>query len=330
MQGYIIRRLLLLIPTLLIVSIIIFLLVRWVPGDAVDFLQTQLSQGTGSTVAVDRAQIEHMLGLDVPIHIQYGRWLGVLPTPDEGFSGVLQGNFGSSVYQKIPCLDLIVQRLPVTLELGLLALIISVLFSLPLGVYSAVRQDTLLDYSGRTVAILMMSIPIFWTGTLVMIYPALWWNWSPPMEYIHLSDNPIGNIGMLLIPAFILGASTAGGTVRLTRTMMLEVMRQDYIKTAWSKGLTERAVILRHGIKNAFIPVITVLGMGIGMLIGGAVIIEQIFNLPGMGMLMLQALNQRDYPLVSAVTLFLAIFVMLMNLVVDLTYTWLDPRIRYQ
>jgi peptide/nickel transport system permease protein len=328
-QGYIIRRLLLLIPTVLLVSIIIFLLVRWVPGDAVDFLQTQLSQGTGSTVAVDRAQIEHMLGLDVPVHIQYGRWLGILPTPDEGFNGVLQGNFGSSIYRKTPCLDMIMERLPVTLELGLLALFIGVLFSLPLGVYSAVRQDTFLDYTGRTIAILMMSIPIFWTGTLIMIYPSLWWNWSPPMEYIHLTDNPIGNIGMLLIPAFILGASTAGGTVRLTRTMMLEVMRQDYIKTAWSKGLTERAVILKHGIKNAFIPVVTVIGAGLGMLIGGAVIIEQIFNLPGMGMLMLQALNQRDYPLVSAVTLFLAFFMMLMNLIVDLTYTWLDPRIRY-
>jgi peptide/nickel transport system permease protein len=329
-QGYVIRRLLLLIPTLLIVTIIIFCLVRWVPGDAVDFLQTQLSQGTGSTVAVDRAAIEHMLGLDVPIYIQYGRWLGILPTPDEGFDGLLEGNLGNSIIQHRPALDLVVERLPVTLELGLLALLISILFSLPLGVYSAVRQDTWGDYGGRTIAILMMSIPIFWTGTLIMIYPSVWWNWSPPMEYMHLTDNPLGNLGMLLLPAVILGASTGGGTVRLTRTMMLEVMRQDYIKTAWSKGLTERVVIMRHGVKNAFIPVITVIGGGLGMLIGGAVIIEQIFNLPGMGMLMLQALNQRDYPLVSAVTLILSVFVMLMNLVVDLAYTWLDPRIRFK
>ena len=329
MQGYIIRRLLLLIPTIIIVSIIIFFLVRFVPGDAVDFIQSQLSQG-GRDIVLDRAQIEAMLGLDVPIHVQYGRWLGVTPTPDEGFNGVFQGNLGNSIIWKRPVLDLVVERIPVTLELGLLALIIGVLFSLPLGIYSAVRQDTFMDHSGRTVAILMMSIPMFWTGTLIMIYPSIWWNWSPPMEYIPLTQNPIGNLGMLLLPAAILGTATAGGTMRLTRTMMLEVMRQDYIKTAWSKGLTERAVILRHGIKNAFIPVITVLGMGLGMLIGGAVIIETIFNLPGMGMLMLQALGQRDYPLVMAVTLIIAVFVMFCNLLVDITYTWLDPRIRYQ
>jgi peptide/nickel transport system permease protein len=327
-QGYVIRRLLLLIPTILIVSIIIFLLVRFVPGDAVDFIQTQLSQG-GRDVVLDREQIEAMLGLDVPVHIQYGRWLGILPRPDEGFNGVLQGNLGHSIYTYRPVFTMVVERIPVTLELGLLAMFISIVFSIPLGVYSAVRQDTLTDYGGRTIAILMMSIPMFWTGTLIMIYPSIWWNWSPPMEYVPLTQDPIGNLGMLLLPAAIMGTATAGGVMRLTRTMMLEVMRQDYIKTAWSKGLTERAVILKHGIKNAFIPVVTILGAQVGMLIGGAVIIENIFNLPGMGMLMLQSLNQRDYPLVSAVTLLLAVFVMIMNLIVDLTYTWLDPRIRY-
>ena len=329
MQGYIIRKLLLLIPTIFIVSIIVFCLVRFVPGDAVDWIQAQLSQG-GRDVQIDREQVEEMLGLDVPIHVQYGRWLGILPKPDEGFDGIFQGNLGDSIIKKRPVWDMVVERIPVTLELGLLALFISIIFSLPLGIYSAVRQDTLTDYGGRTIAILLMSVPMFWTGTLIMIYPSIWWNWSPPMEYIPLTQNPIGNLGMLLLPAAILGTATAGGTMRLTRTMMLEVMRQDYIKTAWSKGLTERAVILRHGIKNAFIPVITVLGMGLGMLIGGAVIIETIFNLPGMGMLMLQALGQRDYPLVMAVTLIIAVFVMFCNLLVDITYTWLDPRIRYQ
>jgi peptide/nickel transport system permease protein len=319
-QGYVIRRLLLLIPTLLIVTMIIFCLVRWVPGDAVDFLETQLSQG-GRDVQVDRAQIEHMLGLDVPIHVQYVKWLGNL---------VLHGDLGDSIIWTRPVLQMVWERMPVTLELGLLAMFIGILFSLPLGVYSAVRQDTWGDYTGRTIAIMMMAVPTFWIGTLIMIYPSIWWNWSPPMEYIPLTENPLGNLGMLLLPAAILGASTAGGTMRMTRTMMLEVMRQDYIKTAWSKGLTEKAVIMRHAIKNAFIPVITILGGGLGMLIGGAVIIEQLFNLPGLGMLTLQALNQRDYPLVSAITLVMAIFVMLMNLIVDLTYTWLDPRIRFK
>jgi peptide/nickel transport system permease protein len=224
---------------------------------------------------------------------------------------------------------MVLERTPVTLELGLLALIISALIGIPIGVYSAVRQDTWGDYVGRTTAILMISIPIFWTATLVMIYPSIWWGWAPPMRLIPFTENPIGNLGMFLIPATIMGMSTAGGLMRMTRTMMLEVMRQDYIKTAWAKGLTERVVIMRHGIKNALIPVITVLGGQVGILIGSAVIIENIFCLPGLGQLALTALNQRDYPLVSAITLVTAIFIMLVNLIVDLTYSWLDPRIRY-
>jgi peptide/nickel transport system permease protein len=316
-QGYIIRRILLLIPTLFIVTLIIFFLVRWVPGSAVDVIEATLSQG--GTVNIDRAAIEHALGLDVPAHIQYVRWLGA----------AFHGDLGTSIIQNRPVLQMIVERMPVTLELGVLALLTGLIISLPLGVYSAVRQDTAGDYVYRTIAIIMMSVPIFWTGTLVMIYPAVWWGWSPPVELITFGEDPLGNLGMFLLPAVILGASTAGGAMRLTRTMMLEVMRQDYIKTAWAKGLNERAVILRHAVKNAFIPVITMLGGQLGHLIGGAVIIEQIFCLPGMGMLILQALNQRDYPLVSATTLMTAVFVMVMNLLVDITYTWLDPRIRY-
>lgn len=318
MQGYIIRRLLLLIPTLFIVTLIIFFLVRWVPGSAIDVIEATLSQG--GTVNIDRAAIEHALGLDVPAHIQYVRWLG----------GLIRGDLGNSIIQNRPVLTMILERFPVTFELGALAIIIGVTISLPLGIYSAVRQDTSGDYIGRTIAIVMMSVPSFWLGTLVMIYPSTWWGWSPPVELIRFTENPLGNLGMFVLPAFIMGAQTAGGTMRLTRTMMLEVMRQDYIKTAWSKGLTERTVIVRHAIKNAFIPVITILGAGLGHLIGGAVIIENIFCLPGMGQLMLQALNQRDYPLVSATTLIAAIFVMFMNLLVDIAYTWLDPRIRYQ
>jgi peptide/nickel transport system permease protein len=316
-QGYIIRRILLLIPTIFIVTLIIFFLVRWVPGSAVDVIEATLSQG--GTVNIDRAAIEHALGLDVPAHIQYVRWLGA----------ALHGDLGTSIIQNRPVLQMIVERMPVTLELGVLAILTGLIISLPLGVYSAVRQDTAGDYIYRTIAVIMMSVPIFWTGTLVMIYPAVWWGWSPPVELITFSENPLGNLGMFLLPAVILGASTAGGAMRLTRTMMLEVMRQDYIKTAWAKGLNEGTVIVRHAVKNAFIPVITMLGGQLGMLIGGAVIIEQIFCLPGMGMLMLQALNQRDYPLVSATTLMAAVFVMIMNLFVDIAYTWLDPRIRY-
>jgi peptide/nickel transport system permease protein len=316
--NYIIKRLLLLIPTLFIVSIIVFFLVRYVPGSAVDVIESQLSPG--GTVAIDRAAIEHALGLDVPAYVQYGRWMRNI---------ILHGDLGTSIIQGKPVLDIVLAKVPVTLELGLLALIISTLIGIPIGIYSAVRQDTWGDHVGRTIAILMISVPIFWTATLVMIYPAIWWGWAPPMKLIPFTEDPIGNLMMFLIPAAIMGTATAGGIMRMTRTMMLEVMRQDYIKTAWAKGLTERVVIMRHGIKNAFIPVITVLGQQVNMLIGGAVIIENIFCLPGMGQLALTALNQRDYPLVSAITLITAVFVMLVNLIVDLTYTWLDPRIRY-
>ena len=318
MQGYIIRRLLLLVPTLFLVTIIIFFLIRWVPGSAIDVIEATLSQG--GTVNIDRAAIEHALGLDVPAHIQYVKWLGAL----------VQGDLGNSIIQNRPCLDMVLERIPVSAELGVMAIFTGILIAWPLGIYSAIRQDTTGDYIGRTIAIVMMSVPNFWLGTLVMIYPSTWWGWSPPVELIRFSVDPWGHIAMFIIPALIMGAQTSGGTMRLTRTMMLEVMRQDYIKTAWSKGLTERAVIIRHAVKNAFIPVITILGAQLGMLIGGMVIIENIFCLPGMGQLILQALNQRDYPLVSATTLVTSIFVMCMNLLVDIAYTWLDPRIRYQ
>ena len=319
MQSYVIRRILLLIPTIFIVSIIVFFLVRFVPGSAVDVIEASLSQG--GTINIDRAAIAHALGLDVPAYIQYWRWMGNI---------VLHGDFGNSIIQGRPVFVMVLERMPVTFELGVLAIVISTAIGLPLGTYSAIRQDSWGDYVGRTIAILLIAVPSFWIATLIMIYPSVWWGWSPPVELITFTKDPLGNIGMFLIPSAILGTSTAGGLMRMQRTMMLEVMRQDYIRTAWSKGLTENTVIMRHALKNAFIPVITILGGGVGMLIGGAVIIENIFCLPGMGQLALQALNQRDYPLVSAITLITAVFVMVCNLLVDMTYTWLDPRIRYQ
>jgi peptide/nickel transport system permease protein len=317
--NYIIRRVLLLIPTMFIVSLIVFFLVRYVPGTAVDVIQAYLSQG--GTINIDRAAITHSLGLDVPAYVQYVRWMGNI---------VLHGDFGNSLIQGRPVFQMVWGRMPVTLELGLLAIIISTVIGLPLGVYSAVRQDTWGDYTGRTISILLISIPSFWLATLIMIYPAIWWGWSPSVVLIPFAKDPMGNIGMFLLPAAILGTATAGGLMRMQRTMMLEVMRQDYIRTAWAKGLTENTVIMRHAVKNAFIPVITILGGGVGMVIGGAVIIENIFCLPGLGQLALQSLNQRDYPLVSAIVLVTAVFVMVCNLVVDITYTWLDPRIRYK
>ena len=203
------------------------------------------------------------------------------------------------------------------------------MISLPVGIYSALRQDTTADYVGRTAAVIGMSTPNFWLAIMVMIYPALWWSWSPPMVWVPFNEDPMGNLAVLIIPSLILGTAGAASTMRLTRTMMLEVLRQDYIRTAWSKGLKERVVVTRHALKNALIPVVTLIGMELPLLVGGALIMEQIFNLPGMGRLFLTALEERDYPVVSGVNLFFSIMVMFSILATDLIYPFLDPRVRY-
>ena len=220
--------------------------------------------------------------------------------------------------------------MPVTIELGVLSIVIGLLIALPVGIYSAIRQDTAVDYAGRSIAILGLATPNFWLALMVMIYPAVWWGWSPPMRLITFSEDPLGNLGMFLIPSLILGTYLAAATMRMTRTMMLEVLRQDYIRTAWSKGLKERVVVVRHAVKNVLIPVVTLIGLQLPILVGGAVIIENIFNLPGLGRLMLVALNDRDFPVVAGINLVFGAAVMGINLVIDLVYAVLDPRIRYQ
>jgi peptide/nickel transport system permease protein len=319
MQAYIIRRILLIIPTLIIVTILVFFLVRFIPGDIVDIMVAQQT-ATGTSEALDRDEIMRRLGLDSPIYEQYGRWV----------ADVFRGDFGRSIWSNTPVLESLKNRVPVSFELGIIGIIIGQLIAIPVGVLSAIRQDTIQDNVSRVMAIIFMCVPSFWLGTIVMIYPAIWWRWSPSMEYIGFLDNPLKNLGMFIIPAVILGLHAAGTTMRMTRTMMLEVLRQDYIRTAWSKGLQEKLVIVRHALKNALIPVVTMIGMQIPIIVGGTVIMEQIFNLPGMGRLMLDALNVRDYPVVSGVNLFVAAFVLVCNLMVDLTYSYLDPRIRYR
>ena len=222
------------------------------------------------------------------------------------------------------------ERLPVTIELGVMAILIGLVIALPIGIYSAIRQDTAADYLGRSIAIIGLATPNFWLALLVMIYPAIWWRWSPPMEWVPFSEDPLGNLGMLLIPSVILGTAASCETMRLTRTMMLEVLRQDYIRTAWSKGLKERVVIIRHTIKNALIPVVSLIGMQLPIVVGGAVIMENVFMLPGLGRLMVDALNDRDYPVISGINLFFGVVVMGSNLLIDLIYPYLDPRVRYE
>ena len=192
------------------------------------------------------------------------------------------------------------------------------------------RQDTAADYAGRSVAILGLATPNFWLATMVVLYPSLWWGWAPPMEWVPFSKDPLGNLGVLIIPSVILGTALAAATMRMTRTMMLEVLRQDYIRTAWSKGLRERVVVMQHAVKNALIPVVSLIGLQLPILIGGSVIMEVIFNLPGLGRLMVTALEDRDYPVVSGVNIFFATGVVGFNLLIDLLYSYLDPRVRYE
>ena len=321
MRTYIIRRLLLVVPTIFLLTIIVFAVVRMIPGDVIDVMMAENPQMVAFSKDGDLKEIlMHKLGLDLPWHVQYGRWIG----------GVLQGDLGTSLRGEQQISGTILSRLPVTIELGLFAIIIGLLISLPVGIYSAIRQDTIGDYVGRGIAVTFISVPTFWTATMVMIFPSIWWAWSPSMELIPFSQDPLGNLGMFLLPSAILGTVLSGTTMRMTRTMALEVLRQDYIRTAWSKGLREKIVVLRHVLKNALIPVVTLVGFQLPILIGGSVIIEQIFVLPGLGDLLLESLQRRDYPLVSGINLFFATAVVLINLLIDLTYAFLDPRVRYR
>lgn len=327
MRAYAIRRLLLTIPTMFVVSAIVFMLIRLVPGDVVDAMVTAQSVG-GITTGVDREAIEKQLGLDVSMPIQYGRWMGILPGADGKVSGVLQGNFGKSMWRETPVIKDIVQRWPVTFQLGLLAFLISQL-SLPAGIFSALRQGTWGDYLVRVIAILFIAVPGFWLATMVIVFPSIWWGYMPPLILVSFAEDPIGNIQMFLVPALVLGVGMSGDTMRMSRTMMLEVLRQDYVRTAWAKGLKEGAVVSRHVLKNAMIPVVEMIAYKIPIMVGGAVIIEQIFNLPGMGRLFINAISTRDYPVVSGLLLVIGFTLVLINVAVDLIYGFLDPRIQY-
>ena len=333
MRAYIFRRLLLIIPTLFILSILVFLSVRFLPGDVIDAM---LGKPEFIGLELDREAVERVLGLDVPVHVQYGRWIGVLPTPDwvtgeSHLKGILQGSLGHSLFgDHMPVEERIIGRLPVTVELGVMAIVIGLVIALPVGIYSAIRQDTAADYAGRSFAIVGLATPNFWLALMVMIYPTIWWGWTPPLEWVPFTEDPLGNLWGLFFPSLILGTASSAATMRMMRTMMLEVLRQDYIRTAWSKGLKERVVIIRHTIKNAFIPVVSLIGLQLPILVGGAVIMEVIFNLPGIGRLLLLALDDRDYPMVSGINLFFATGVVLLNLLIDLIYPYLDPRVRYE
>ncbi len=320
MRNYIIRRIFLMIPTLFLVTIVVFLMVRLIPGDAVQQMALEMGQ-TAAGEQLDFEAIKEMLGMNQPMHVQYGKWMWGIFT---------RFDFGTSLYTEVPVIGEIVSRLPVTFELGVLAFMISQLLALPVGVYSAIRQDSSGDFIGRSFAIIMLSVPGFWLGTMIMVFPSIWWGWSPPMTLIPFTEDPLGNLQMFIIPGLLMGMAMSATTMRMLRTTMLDVLRQDYVRTAWSKGLRERIVIIRHALRNALIPVVTIISGQIPVMIGGAVIMEQIFNLPGMGRLFLDSINRRDYPFVSGLNILLAAFGLVLILLVDLSYAWLDPRIRYR
>ncbi len=314
MSTYLARRALLAIPTVILVVFATFSIVRLVPGDIVELILAERPYADENA----REQIEKDLGLDRPMVVQFAVYLG----------DVLRGDLGESYWTARPVTEELKNRMPVTLELGLYSIIMGLIIAIPIGVVSAIRQDTAVDYGARSFAILALSVPYFFTATLLIVFPPKW-GWSPPLTFKGWSDGPIDHLYYFFFPALLLGFSLAGSVMRMTRTMMLEVLRQDYIRTAWAKGLRERSVIMRHGLKNAFIPVITIVGLQVGVALSGTIIIESIFNMPGVGRYLVGAITQRDYPSIQGVVLVLAIAIVVVNIAVDIAYAALDPRIRY-
>jgi peptide/nickel transport system permease protein len=311
---YLARRLVLMVPTLAAVSVMVFVIMRLLPGDVVTLMFQDL--GYAASLAEMRAK----LGLDLPFHQQYARWLG----------GLLHGDLGQSLWTQRSVLSVLAERLPVTLELGLLSIGFAVVYGGITGVVAAVRHDEWADMTLRTVAMVFLSLPSFWLGTLAIVVPSIWLGWSPSLQLVPFAASPLENLVQFLLPAAILGSHLGAPIMRMTRAMMLEVFRHDYVRTAQAKGLAPRRVVLKHALRNAIIPSITILGVQTSQAIAGSVVMETLFQLPGMGSLLVESLAHRDFPMFQSLVLFLALFVMAVNLLVDLTYFMIDPRIRAQ
>lgn len=316
MGKYIVKRILLLIPTIFIVCIIVFGLMRMMPGDAVDIIVTRMRNAGQS---VDEASVRAMMGLDVPAVQQFFSW----------FLDVCKGDLGNSYFQSDTVAAIIGRQLPISLELGLISLILANLISIPLGLFCAAKQDSVADYAIRIVAVLCMSVPMFWLATLVLFYPAKWWGYAPGITYYSLIRSPLKNMQMFLVPGILGALAQAGTQLRMTRTMVLDTMRQDYIRTAYAKGVKQKDVLFHHAFRNAMIPIVTIIGGSIGAMVGGNVILENIFNIPGIGQQLVTSLGYRDFPLVEGCVLIMSLFVMIVNLIVDVAYKWIDPRVTF-
>jgi peptide/nickel transport system permease protein len=316
MHKYIIRRLLLAIPVLLLASLIVFGLMRVMPGDAL----TALMAESGNVSERELQKLRKDLGLDLPYYEQYLIWLWQMVSLNPGYS----------IFTSEPIPVALKKSIPVTIELALLAMSLGLVIAIPIGVLSATQQDKATDYVGRLVAISGLSLPDFWLGTLVITFAAIWFGWIPPLGYVSVWESPWTNLQQFLLPAAVLGFRLSAATMRMTRSTLLEVLREDYVRTAWAKGLGERVIIYKHALKNALIPVVTIIGGQLGTLLAGTVIVETIFALPGMGRLTVEAILYRDYPIVQTNVMLVAGTLVTLNLLVDLTYAWLDPRIHYR
>ncbi len=315
MGRYLLVRLYSMGLTLLGLTVLVFLMLRLIPGTVVE-------QMIGADAVVSEAMVEQLrafFGLDQPWYVQYGRWL----------SGLVQGDLGTSWRTGKPVVTLIIERLPVTLELTLMAVAFAVVLGLVAGIVSAVRRDLAIDNVTRVGALLGLSVPVFWQGTMLILFLSIYLRWMPPVVWVDFLRDPVKNLTIMLLPAVCLGTASAANIARTTRACMLDVLGSEYIRTAAAKGLMPRLVVLKHALKNALIPIVTVVGLQIGILLGGSVVVEEVFTLPGVGRLVLWSIYQRDYPLTQSTILFVAVMFMTINLMVDMLYAYLDPRIRY-
>ena len=318
MRKYIARRLVLFVPTLLGVSIAIFTLLRVIPGD-VAALMLGGAEGEGSYTQEDLERVREQLGLDDPIYVQYGTWIWQL----------VRFDLGDSIALGRPIAGELKRQFPITLQLAIFTAIIVALIAIPVGVLAAVKQDTWIDYILRSIAVIGLAAPSFFIGMLIILGLSLYFRWIPPIAFVNLWDNPTVAFQQLIFPAVALGFASQGLLLRMTRTQLLEVLREDFVRTARAKGLAERAVIMRHGVRNALLPVVTIAGVQIGFLFSGTVVIETVFNVPGIGRGLIQAMFIRDLPMIQAYIMYFALVALTANFLVDLTYAWLDPRIRY-
>src|SRR6266536_4418589 len=315
MGRYIVVRLYSMALTLVGLTVLIFLMLRLIPGTVVE-------QMIGADAIVSPAMVAELtrfFGLDQPWYAQYSRWIGAL----------LHGDLGTSWRTGKPVVVLLLERLPVTTELTLLAVGFALLLGIPAGIVSATRRDQAIDNVTRVGTLLGLSIPVFWQGTMLILFFSIYLRWMPPVVWVDLWNDPWRNLTIMVLPAICLGTASAANIARTTRACMLDVLRSEYIRTAAAKGLTGRLVVLKHALRNALIPIVTVAGLQIGILLGGTVVVAEVFTLPGVGRLVLWSMYQRDYPLTQSTILFIAVMFMAINLAVDVLYSYLDPRIRY-